>query len=69
MRHLYYEQLKLNVLSYRLFCSDEVYFQLAAISIKIALITKKYVKLARNKAEFNENNLNLHDHFPQSVSE
>ncbi|KAM7540210.1 hypothetical protein Aperf_G00000025320 [Anoplocephala perfoliata] len=69
VRHLYYEQLKLNVLSYDLLCSDEIYFQLAAFSIKLRLLMQRNSKPHKLKNELNEDNLKLSDHFPQSMIE
>ncbi|VDK75699.1 unnamed protein product [Dibothriocephalus latus] len=37
VRHLYYEQIKHNVLHYGLLCSEDVYFQLAAYALQTAL--------------------------------
>uniref|UniRef100_A0A0X3NKN9 FERM domain-containing protein 1 n=2 Tax=Schistocephalus solidus TaxID=70667 RepID=A0A0X3NKN9_SCHSO len=37
VRHLYYQQIKHNVLHYGLLCSDDVYFQLAAYALQAAL--------------------------------
>ncbi|VDL15710.1 unnamed protein product [Hymenolepis diminuta] len=65
VRHLYYEQLQLNVLNYGLLCSDEIYFQLAAFSIKLYLLTRRNSKCYKSKLEVDGNNVKLSDHFPQ----
>uniref|UniRef100_A0A5K3FKW5 FERM domain-containing protein n=1 Tax=Mesocestoides corti TaxID=53468 RepID=A0A5K3FKW5_MESCO len=62
VRHLYYEQLKLNSQTYRLLCSDEVYFQLAAFSIKMDLLAKR-----PSDYKFDESNFKLNNYFPRSM--
>ncbi|VDK40765.1 unnamed protein product [Taenia asiatica] len=69
VRHLYYEQLKLNSQNYGLTCSDEVYFQLAAFSIKMSLLAMRYSSGRASPTTFNESNLKLCDHFPSFMIE
>ncbi|KAH9279788.1 hypothetical protein ECG_07480 [Echinococcus granulosus] len=69
VRHLYYEQLKLNSQNYGLTCSDEVYFQLAAFSIKIYLLARRHSSERTTPTTFNESNLKLNDHFPSFMIE
>ncbi|VDO05885.1 unnamed protein product [Rodentolepis nana] len=65
VRHLYYEQLRLNVLNYGLLCSDDIYFQLAAFSIKLHLLNRRTSLCYKSKHKFNADNIKLSDHFPQ----